>query len=565
MNITPRNMSIRALFQSTFFSIPRFQRPYSWDRGNIEDFWSDVVDSGTKDYFIGSMVFFGSANGQYLNVVDGQQRLTTITIFLAALRDALLEVGEGNLAQGVQNIIQRPDLNSQQRYVLETESSYPYFQEFIQKMGTPDLAVAPTEEEKGMASAYEYALEGFRSIMRPIQTSSDSPSKKKNLLKKRLEATRDALLSLDVIVVQLDNDDDAYIVFETLNTRGKDLEPKDLIKNHLTRLLPARSPQVDAAKIKWNNVLLGIDASAANINPSTYLHHHWLSTYDYTPEKTLYKRVKRQIRQENAGDYLDSLLADVEPYRRIFEPDNFVWSREEESLKRSLMALAIFKVRQPTPLVLALLRSYYSGRISLRQARDTLAAVERFHFLHTAVAGQSSSGGVSMMYAAAARDLTAENDQQRRARHLQEFRRRLHGRPLERELFDVGFAGLRYSRVESRSRPLIAYMLEKADRLLRQGDAPVDYQRMTIEHISPQSPPAGTAMIAEYPMIGNLILVSEEVNNALQNRSFQEKKVILENAGVPLDPVLRNAQEWNGEKIHERTRVLSGLIFAAES
>jgi crotonobetainyl-CoA:carnitine CoA-transferase CaiB-like acyl-CoA transferase len=66
-------------------------------------------------------------------------------------------------------------------------------------------------------------------------------------------------------------------------------------------------------------------------------------------------------------------------------------------------------------------------------------------------------------------------------------------------------------------------------------------------------------------MIGNLILVSEEVNNALQNRSFAEKKSVLQNAGVPLDPVLAIAEAWDGPKIHERTRSLAALIFTAEA
>lgn len=60
MNIAPRSANIRNLFQSYFFKIPRFQRPYSWDAENISDFWLDVVEGNTKSYFIGSMVFYGA-------------------------------------------------------------------------------------------------------------------------------------------------------------------------------------------------------------------------------------------------------------------------------------------------------------------------------------------------------------------------------------------------------------------------------------------------------------------------------------------------------------------------
>src|SRR5262249_55976174 len=139
MNIKPYDSKIRKLFQSSFFKIPRFQRPYSWDKGNIEDFWSDIVASGKPDHFIGSMVFYTENTDQELFVVDGQQRLTTITIFLAALRDTLSEVGEGDLADGIQGVIERPDIGAKKRFVLLTETSFPYFQEYIQKNGAPEL------------------------------------------------------------------------------------------------------------------------------------------------------------------------------------------------------------------------------------------------------------------------------------------------------------------------------------------------------------------------------------------------------------------------------------------
>jgi hypothetical protein len=428
-------------------------------------------------------------------------------------------------------------------------------------MGEPDLAIDPGAEEAGMASAYDFAFEGFSALIEPMQQSSAPPRRKATSIRRKLETLRDSLLTLDVIIVQLDNEDDAYIVFETLNTRGKDLEPKDLIKNHLTRLLPPRSQDIDAAKIKWNNLLKAIDASAANINPSQYLHHNWLSRRDYTPEKTLYRRVKRQIDRSDAMAYLDGLLADVEPYRRIYEPDNFLWSRQEQSLKDSLSALAVFKVRQPTPLLLSLLRAYYASRLSFKQVKAALAAVERFHFLYTAVAGQSSSGGISMMYASVARDLTGEPSAQSRGRRLQEFRRRLRDRTPDEDVFNAGFGALRYSAVDTKGKPLVSYVLKRADQLLRTTDAAIAYERMTIEHIAPQNPMDPGHLVDEYPSIGNLILVSESLNSRLRNRPFADKRRILRRARVPMDEVLASAREWGPEQIQKRTQALSQLIY----
>lgn len=558
MNITPKDVRVRTLFQSSFYKIPRFQRPYSWDKGNIEDFWNDAVASGKEGYFIGSMVMFGQKGEQDLFVVDGQQRLTTITIFLAALRDTLIDAGEQDLAQGIQNVIQRNDLANKSRYVLLTETSYPYLQEYVQKLGAPDVQIKPTEEEKGIQSAYNFAKERFVA-MREEAAADLAGAKRKTAVRKRLEEARDRLLGLDVIIVQLDNEDDAYVVFETLNTRGKDLEPKDLIKNLFAKLIKPKNADVDPARIKWKKMIDEIAASATSLDASTYLHHFWLSRYDYTPERTLFDKVKKRVTKADAPALLDAMVQDVEQYRRIFEPDNFPWEKDAEPLKRSLRALAIFKVRQPTPMVLSLLRAYRDKRISLKQARDTIGAIERFHFMHTAVAGLSSSGGVSMMYAAAARELTNETDDQKRAKGLREFQAKLKGRQPEEEAFLTGFAELRYSNSETRSKALVRYILERFDMELRK-DAAIDYSQMTIEHIGAQNPQAGAALM-RYADLGNLVLVSAELNGNLKNKDFADKKKLMAEAKLPMDPILDAAQEWDDKAIGLRGKEIAKAAF----
>lgn len=125
MKINCIDKDILGLLQSGFYKIPRFQRPYSWDKDNIEDFWNDSIVESPKDYFIGSFVVFKSSNNVY-GIVDGQQRLTTITIILCCIRDIFLEEGHKQLAEGVNSIIEKTDLRNEKQYVLQPESSYPY-------------------------------------------------------------------------------------------------------------------------------------------------------------------------------------------------------------------------------------------------------------------------------------------------------------------------------------------------------------------------------------------------------------------------------------------------------
>ena len=92
MKIESTDPDIRNLLSSGYYRIPRFQRPYSWTQENIQDFWDDVVKDAPENYFIGSMVAFADGK-QRFGIVDGQQRLTTITILLSVLRNKMHDLG----------------------------------------------------------------------------------------------------------------------------------------------------------------------------------------------------------------------------------------------------------------------------------------------------------------------------------------------------------------------------------------------------------------------------------------------------------------------------------------
>jgi uncharacterized protein with ParB-like and HNH nuclease domain len=560
MNIKPYDSKIRTVFETGFYKIPRFQRPYSWDRGNIEEFWTDIVASDVDAYFIGSMVFFKPKGKGEFRVVDGQQRLTTITIFLAALRDTIHEIGEKALATGIQNVIQRKDIDNELRFVLLTESSYPFFQEHIQKFGEPEIKVEIGPEEKGIKEAYDFAFERLKGLIQEAKNNSGNSKKKSaEQIRKLLQRCRDRLLELRVIIVELDNEDDAYVIFETLNTRGKDLEPADLVKTLITRLIPPGSADVDPTKTRWNKMVRVIGESAANLDMSTYIHHFWLSREEYTSKKTLFKRIKNRIVKAHAKAFLNDLETGVSIYRKIFEPDNFDWNKEEAPAVDSLRALAIFKVRQPTPLVFSLLRAYEEEQISLKQLKQTFVIIERFHFVHTAIASMSSSGGMSMMYAAAGRDLFSKTHSQQCAQHLQEFRKRMRRRIPDWDIYLAGFSDLTFTSMDTRHKPLIRYILEKVDTHLR-DDKITDYDKMTVEHISPEhsATAQGATLIGS---LGNLIFVSTELNKKLKNKPFSDKKQLLKTAGVPLGKTLAAANKWTDEEISKRSTELAKLTY----
>jgi uncharacterized protein with ParB-like and HNH nuclease domain len=185
MHIKPFDRDIKNILETGFYTIPRFQRPYSWDRENVEDFWADTVSNDEPDYFIGSMVAYKTqAHSEVFFLVDGQQRLTTITLFLSAIRNSLEQNGEHKLASALQKFIEREDLDGESAYVLKTETSYPYLQEYIQKFADPDVAVKSGPEEKTLERAYEFLTQH---ILQTVASIKENPAYSEKKYGQRLE------------------------------------------------------------------------------------------------------------------------------------------------------------------------------------------------------------------------------------------------------------------------------------------------------------------------------------------------------------------------------------------
>lgn len=253
-------------------------------------------------------------------VVDGQQRLTTLTMMLCALRNAFQSQALADLAEGVHQLIERRDINNQRQYVLQTESSYPYLQEFIQKFGEPKASPGIGPEERLLKDAFSYIQAQIQDVATSVNDDpSLSEAKKKLAIQQKLTDIRNKILKLKLIYTSLENEDDAYIIFETLNTRGKDLRVSDLVKNLLTRLIKPSNKGVDLTKDKWSAINQMFRQSLVQISTNSFLHHFWLSRYDYVTEKKLYTAIKQRIKQNNAEHYLDTLVSDSAVYRTLYD------------------------------------------------------------------------------------------------------------------------------------------------------------------------------------------------------------------------------------------------------
>jgi len=561
MKIESTDQDIRTLLSSGYYKIPRFQRPYSWDQENIQEFWDDIIRDNPLDYFIGSMVVFKTGS-QYYGVVDGQQRLTTITILLCVLRNTLAELGFKDFAEGIHGLVEKRNIDNKPEFILTPETSYPFFQDHIQKWGKPDIPISPMKEEQNLQGAFDQLNKLVGGIIDSIKSdTTTTEEQKKEQYKEKLIKVRDSLLDLKLIFIRLEDEDDAYLIFETLNTRGKDLSLTDLVKNHLSKNLKTKSASVDQPKIKWEKTIGTIQQSSIDLDTDAFLHHFWLSKYEYLPAKNLFKVLRKKVTKANAKNFLDELLIDSSYYRAIHETSYGKWAKQECRIEEALKSLILFRVKQQTPCVLSLVREYKSKKIKKKHLEDALVAIEKFHYFFTAVTSQRSSGGISSMYASLARRLFEAADTHATVDIIRELKEKLRERvPSESEVTAL-FPEIIYTDTFSKQRNLCKYTLVGLAQANSKGIT-IDFEQMTIEHLVPQSLIGiDDFSDANVGQLGNLILVSQDLNGKLKNKSFQDKKIILQNEGYNLFPDVPSLDEMSPKNIERRTRNLAALAY----
>lgn len=552
VKINSIDKDLRQLLNSAFYIIPRFQRPYSWDKENVQDFWNDAIANREEDYFIGSFVVYNHGRDRF-GIVDGQQRITTITMLLCAIRDAFFENGFNDLAEGIHSLIERKDINNKLNFVLQTETSFPYFQEYIQTKEKPSIKADIRQEERNLEIAYKLIK---KLITESVDSIKKDPSfideRKKEEICAKLTSFRDSVISLKVIFVELDNEDDAYIIFETLNTRGKDLSASDLVKNLLTRFLRPQNDGIDRVKITWGQMLDVIENAPGEVSIDNYIQHYWLSKYEYTGAAKLYKLIRKRIARENASEFMIELEKQSHLYRMLFEPSYRKWTNQENSLRQSIESINMFHVRQPLPLLLAIINQYDNSILSLRETTGLVEEIENFIFKYTAIVTTQSTGGLSMMYSSWAIKINQIKNEKDKNMQIKAIKEKFKELSPSYDEYKVALEMILFTSSLTKQRKLVKYFLSKFHSLLNHGNT-INYDIMTIEHIIPQSKIDGAKYSASIiGNLGNMILVSPDLNVKLDKKGFKEKKKIIKESGINLDPILDTAEEWNSDHISKR-------------
>lgn len=433
MNFKPDEKNIRSLLKSGCqFVIPRFQREYSWDKKNYQEFFEDmmnnlVASNGTisdDQYFLGTMLFVGNfaeKPDKPIEVVDGQQRLTTITILFSVLSDRFRELGEDTLSKQLFNYIMTTDDNGEEVRVLQSKSSYPYFVYYIQDREKQIKTEPSTEEENCIQETYEFFLQ---------QTSENSLKK---LLKKRmgddivnsisyvniLKALRDQVLDCTFISIAAADKDQANRIFAILNAKGKRLAYIDLIKNKIFEELKDGVNGTFAEEC-WNDIKTTLNSGSETVGMATFFRHYWISKYKRCNASVLYDSFNKTIVKNETlyRNFLEDLLLNAKNYMKIINPRREDYNNRKEYfwLVQSLSTMnKTFNVVQTRIALLALYDIKERNLVSTDQFKKAILTIENFHFAFTAVCSMRTNNleTIYSRFAIALRKCTNKSDTSR--------------------------------------------------------------------------------------------------------------------------------------------------------
>ena len=562
ITIQPTAKSIEEILSGPhYFRIPRFQRPFSWDVEHVDEFWNDAIRHFDGGYFIGPMVVYKEDDRDW-GVVDGQQRLTIIALILLVLRDNFEALSDESLASATHRFIERPDPNGKQRFVLQSDVSEGAWINRMQQRRSASDVLRKADFDSDTWAAFTVISEAMANLVSEIAAQSADEEARRAAQIDALCRIRDQVLSLTVIWVPLDAEDDAYEIFETLNARGKDLEVADRLKNYFLSRLRAANANLDDHRRRWNGVREQFEGAPSSRDLNRFILHWWLSRAPYVAERRVFKEMKAQIDRVDVASEFELFEKDAVLYRSLVDPDSTSWPIERHDIRDALRGLRVMRLAQPMPFILALMRAYAARDLKKQAVVKTLQVVENYHFQVTAISTKSSSGGVSEMYASHARQLTEATADADRRNQLRMLTSKLVERSPSREDFVEAFVGrLVFADEYTRDKALVRYVLERMHKHSHPIPA-ADYSKFSIEHLRPQSRIRSAEDLATVGGIGNLLLVDDSLNAELGSKSFSAKRRILEShsARYDIDDVL-NVARWGKREMSDRARRLAGLAF----
>jgi uncharacterized protein with ParB-like and HNH nuclease domain len=549
MKVDAHGMPIKKLLMDGKYIIPDYQREYDWDEEQISEFIEDIKEiNDDESYFIGHMVFEGKRNGMSFVVIDGQQRITTITILLCCIRDIFYGKNEIDLGNGINDKYIFFINDDNQKFArLENKMPYPVLQARVLNVpNEKDKMVVPVKNgEKKIINAYDYSYDLF-----------------KDCNVEELKKLRDKILNLETVSVVAEGVSDASTVFMTLNSTGKDLTSLDLVKSLIFSKYK-KTPLVNEPNDTWKKI---VENTRQN---SKFLNNFYASRYKKVSDRRIFKEVEKTIKNlelnsggTGANEFLKQMLEDSEIFKLINEPITTNFKKTDFDIYESVHAIIKqFKIQVANSFLIALIREYRAGGISKKMCIKVLSVMERFHFINNAICSKRSSG-IDLLYAKLAHDLYNAATKQDKHAIINRVCSDLLKKIADKSDFNASVdSKLYYTKSDEKQKELVKYVLIKLERKLNKHSIPIS---ISIEHVYPETPQ--TMTLADPNLvknIGNLVLLEDDINSKIGNDDYSKKKeYVKKNSKLLTAKKFFEAYDnWSDNEIRKRREELISEMY----
>ncbi len=350
--------------QEKQFVIPIYQRVYSWEKEQCKQLWDDIVKTGGNDqiegHFIGSIVFvhdgiYTTSHNELL-IIDGQQRLTTITLLFIALRDHLNDEDEFLEKFSCQKI--------QNRYLINSdEKGNKKFRLILSESDRDTLLSLIDENRRKPSEPSLKIMENFKLFEEWIRKNTD-----------KLETIFKGLDKLMVVEISLERGkDNPQLIFESMNSTGKDLTQTDLIRNYIIMETEIEK-QEDFYNQYWRAMEEDFKQNETLFNQFVR-HYLTIKTREIPNINKVYEAFKRY--QQERGIETEVLLQDLQKYCRFF--CQIVFKKEaDKDLNKALSFLVDLEMDVIYPLLLELYSDYKDGVLSKQDFIPIIYLIESY-------------------------------------------------------------------------------------------------------------------------------------------------------------------------------------------
>lgn len=530
------------------YRVPPYQRNYSWSEEQWEDLWSDVLalSSAPDDrHYMGALVVEAINEREY-QIIDGQQRIATLSILALAVIDTLKNVGddserERNAERA--NLLRRQFIGDKNpTSLLESskltlnETNSAFYQDYLVQLRAPN-------NPRGLPKSNRLLWQCFQWFKSRLQDSGYSGEALARLLDQPVAR------QLMFILITVDDELNAYTVFETLNARGLELSTTDLLKNWLFSRIRDAS-DLAALQRRWSSLIAVVQEERF----PEFLRYHLLCDNPKIRKERLFKMIRGLVQSDvEVFGLMDSLEARAELFAALDDAEHEYWI-DLPSARHYIRELQLFRVRQMTPLLFAAWE-----RLSQPDFVRILKLVSVISLRHTVI-GSRNPNELEPTYHRAAKALLTGA-----AQSPADVFSNLTSIYVDDAAFKQDFATTEIKTHGQRKR-LAKYLLCKLESDAAGRDVEFESDSASVEHVLPENPTADWEQYFRPERqndyiyrIGNLTLLEPTLNREVGNNLFDAKREVYERSRYVLTQnlVAQAPEEWTPAALEDRQKRLA--------